>query len=136
MTLHILKLCVGVDSLEELAGWQAGRLKQMKAKRKLLSHVTRMTPKRRDEILDGGSLYWIIKGQIATRQPIVDLKPAIKNGHPSCAIVYEPVLIPVRPRVHRPFQGWRYLKPEDAPGDLPKGVSGELSAELAKLGLL
>lgn len=136
MTLNILKLCVGVETLEELADWQARRIKQLKGRRKLLSHVTRMTPKRRDEILDGGSLYWVIKGQVAARQPIVDLKPAVKNGHPSCAIVYEPILIPVTRRMHRPFQGWRYLKPDDAPPDLPAGISGELSAELAKLGLL
>lgn len=136
MTLHILKLCVGVDALEDLADWQAARLSQMKGPRKLLSHVTRMTPKRRDEILDGGSLYWVIKGQIAARQPIVDLKPAVKHGRPSCAIVYEPVLIPVARRLCRAFQGWRYLKPEDAPPDLPAGMSGELGAELTKLGLL
>lgn len=136
MALHILKLCVGVDSLEDLADWQAGRLKQMSGKTKRLSHVTRMTPKRRDEILDGGSLYWVIKGQIAARQPIVDLKPAAKNGRPHCAIVYEPVLIPVARRLCRAFQGWRYLKPEDAPPDLPRGISDELGAELAKLGLL
>jgi len=136
VALHILKLCVGVDTLQELADWQAARLKQMKGPRKLLSHVTRMTPKRRDEILDGGSLYWVIKGQIAARQPIVDLRPAVKNGHPSCAIVYEPALIPVARRPHRPFQGWRYLKADDAPPDLPGGMSGELGAELAALGLL
>ncbi len=136
MALHILKLCVGVDTLQELADWQAARLKQMKGPRKLLSHVTRMTPKRRDEILDGGSLYWVIKGQIAARQPIVDLRPAVKNGHPSCAIVYEPALIPVARRLHRPFQGWCYLKADDAPPDLPGGMSGELGAELAALGLL
>ena len=136
MALHILKLCVGVDTLQELADWQAARLKQMKGPRKLLSHVTSMTPKRRDEILDGGSLYWVIKGQIAARQPIVDLRPAVKNGHPSCAIVYEPALIPVARRLHRPFQGWRYLKADDAPPDLPGGMSGELGAELAALGLL
>jgi len=136
VALHILKLCVGVDTLQELADWQAARLKQMKGPRKLLSHVTRMTPKRRDEILDGGSLYWVIKGQIAARQPIVDLRPAVKNGHPSCAIVYEPALVPVARRLHRPFQGWRYLKADDAPPDLPGGMSGELGAELAALGLL
>lgn len=136
MALHILKLCVGVETLADLAAWQAQRLARMKGPRKRLSHVTRMTPKRRDEILDGGSLYWVIKGQIAARQPIVDLKPAVKNGHPSCAIVYEPVLIPVARRLQRAFQGWRYLKPENAPPDLPGGVSGELGAELAALGLL
>ncbi len=136
MALHILKLCVGVETLDELRAWQQGRLDRMKGPRKLLSHVTRMTPKRRDEILDGGSLYWVIKGQIAARQPIADLKPAVKNGHPACAIVYEPALIPVARRLQRAFQGWRYLKPENAPPDLPGDISGELGTELAALGLL
>ena len=134
MPLHIIKLAVGADSIADLAAWQERRLRQLKKPQ--LTHVTRMTPKRRDEILDGGSLYWVIKGQIAARQPIVDLRPAVKNGHPSCAIVYEPALIPVARRLHRPFQGWRYLKADDAPPDLPGGMSGELGAELAALGLL
>ncbi len=77
MTLHIIKLCVGVESLEELADWQKKRLAEKKKKKQplVLQHVTRMTPKKADEVLDGGSLYWVIKGQIAARQKLLALKP-------------------------------------------------------------
>ena len=73
--LHIIKLAVGVDSLADLAQWQKQRLKEKKAKgqKPELVHITRMTPKRADEVLDGGSLYWVIKGQVAARQ-------VLKNG--------------------------------------------------------
>jgi hypothetical protein len=143
MTLHILKLCVGVDTLQELAEWQAGRLKDLKKKGKPpeLVHVTRMTPKRKDEVLDGGSLYWVIKGQIAARQKLIDLRKVTKNGTPHCGLVYEPKLIPVQRRAHRAFQGWRYFDPKDAPPDA-RGTKGleklpeKLQAELVNLGLL
>jgi len=71
--LHLIKLCVGVDSLEELAGWQKKRLaeKKKKGQKPELIHVTRQTPKRAAELLDGGSLYWVIKGQIAARQRLI-----------------------------------------------------------------
>lgn len=144
MTLHILKLCVGAESIEDLAQWQAKRIKDQKkrgVKKPELVHVTRMTPKRKDEVLDGGSLYWVIKGQIAVRQKILDLRPVTKNGTPHCGIVYEKTLIPVNRRHHRAFQGWRYFDPKNAPADLriPKGGKGlpeELQAELVSLGLL
>jgi hypothetical protein len=109
----------------------------MKVKR--LSHVTRMTPKRRDEILDGGSLYWIIKGYTTIRQPILDLKAAVKDGHPACAIVYGPEMIPVARRAQRAFQGWRYLDAKSAPADIGRdaaATSPELQQALAELGLL
>ena len=142
MTLHIIKLCVGVDSLEELADWQKKRLAERKKKKLplVLQHVTRMTPKRADEVLDGGSLYWVIKGQIAARQKLVALKPVQKEGKPHCALVYEPKLIPVMRRHHRPFQGWRYFDPKDAPADVRDVKAGnlpeKLKLELAELGLL
>ena len=144
MTLHIIKLCVGADSIEDLAQWQAKRIKEQKkrgVKKPMLMHVTRMMPKRKDEVLDGGSLYWVIKGQIAVRQKILDLKPVTKNGTPHCGIVYDKELVPVNRRHHRAFQGWRYFEPADAPADLriPKGGKGlpeELQAELVSLGLL
>ena len=141
MPLHLIKLCVGVESVQDLADWQAGRLKQLKkaGAKPLLSHVTRTTPKRRDEILDGGSLYWVIKGYTAVRQPIVDLVAAEKQGVPHCAIVYAPELIPVARRAQRAFQGWRYLEAASAPPDL-KGAAldapPELQQALAELGLL
>lgn len=143
MTLHLIKLCVGADSLEDLAQWQARRLAELKKKKKPLElvHVTRQTPKRADELLDGGSLYWVIKGQIAVRQRLIALRPVTKNGVPHCGIVYEPKLIATARRFHRPFQGWRYLNPADAPTDARdlkggKGLPEALKAELAELGLL
>ncbi|HEX4292899.1 MAG TPA: DUF1489 domain-containing protein [Rhizomicrobium sp.] len=144
MTLHIIKLCVGADSVEDLAQWQAGRIRDQK-KRKVktpeLMHVTRMMPKRKDEILAGGSLYWVIKGQIAVRQKILELRPVVKNGKPHCGIVYDPKLVPLYRRAHRAFQGWRYLDPKDAPSDARGGKGIEklpekLQAELVELGLL
>ena len=143
MTLHLIKLCVGAESIEDLADWRKRRLADMKKKRKPpeLVHVTRMTPKRADELLDGGSLYWVIKGQISVRQKLIALKPMVKNGVPHCGLVYEPTLVPVMPRHRSPFQGWRYLAEKDAPPDARamkggKGLSPQLRAELAALGLL
>ena len=143
MPLHIIKLCVGCESLSDLAAWQKQRLKEKRAKgqKPELMHVTRMTPKRAEEVLDGGSLYWVIKGQIAARQKLLDLKPVQKEGKPHCALVYEPKLIPVLRRHHRPFQGWRYFDPRDAPPDA-RGTRGlealpeKLQTELVNLGLL
>ncbi len=143
MTLHLIKLCVGVDSVEDLARWQKGRLAELKKKKRPaeLMHVTRAMPKRKDEVLDGGSLYWVIRCQIAARQRILDLRPVTKNGRLHCGIVYDAQLVPVKRRHHRAFQGWRYFDPKDAPPDLriPKGGKGlpeKLQAELVALGLL
>jgi hypothetical protein len=143
MALHLITLCVGCDSIAELADWQSLRLKQNRAKGKPseLIHITRMKPKRAAELLDGGSIYWVIKGCIAARQPLLDIREAKKNGVPHCGLVYDKALIPVSPRPRRPFQGWRYLEPADAPPDLAhtKGATGlpeSLRRELAALGLL
>lgn len=143
MTLHLIKLCVGAESIEDLAKWQAGRLAELKKKKKPpeLVHVTRQTPKRAEELLEGGSLYWIIKGYVAARQPLLELRPLVRNGVPHCGIVYAPKIIPVARRAHRPFQGWRYLNAKDAPPDASslkggKGLPDALKAELAELGLL
>jgi hypothetical protein len=142
VTLHLIKLCVGVDSVEELATWQKGRLRELKRKKRppVLMHVTRQTPKRAEELLDGGSLYWVIKGHIAVRQRLLALKPVTKNGTPHCGLVYDPTLVLTVRRFHRPFQGWRYLNAKDAPPDARdlKGVNlpEALKIELAELGLL
>lgn len=144
MTLHLLKLCVGVDSLDQLARWQRTRVKalQKTGKRHELVHVTRQTPKRAQELLDGGSLYWVIAGHIAARQRLLAIRPVkSKTGPPRCGLVYEPKLIPTLRRFHRPFQGWRYLEAKDAPVDLRsirfgKGLPEALCAELSELGLL
>lgn len=145
MTIHLIKLCVGCDSVEDLRDWQQGRLAQLRkrGKRAVLQHVTRTMPRRRDEVLDGGSLYWVIKGFVRVRQPIVGLEPTLKDGEPHCAIVYDPELIAVAARPQRPFQGWRYLEPEQAPLDIRESdwTSGDepppgMLAELRELGLL
>ena len=146
MPLHIIKLCVGCESLSELAAWQKQRLKEKRAKgqKPELIHVTRMTPKRGDEVLDGGSLYWVIKGQVRVRQPITALEPRNdEDGRGFCAIRLAAKLVPVLPRRQRPFQGWRYLAAADAPPDLAKGQRvgddeppPEMLAELRALGLL
>jgi hypothetical protein len=143
VTLHLIKLCVGVETLEDLAHWQAQRLAELKKKKKPLElmHMTRQTPRRAEELLDGGSLYWVIKGQIAVHQRLIALRPVVRNGVPHCAIVYEPKLIVTARRNHRPFQGWRYLPAADAPPDARdlkggKGLPEKLKAELAELGLL
>ena len=120
MTLHILKLCVGCDSVEDLRQWQQETLakKRKNGEKAVLIHWTRMTPKRRDEVLDGGSLYWVIKGYVRVRHRILDLKQGNRDGVPHCGIVYEPKPVQTQLMSHRPFQGWRYLDPADAPPDV------------------
>jgi hypothetical protein len=142
--LHLIKLCVGVDSLEELARWQVKRVAALKRKRGKpeLVHVTRQTPKRAADLLDGGSLYWVIRGHIAARQRLIDIRSArAKDGLPGCGLVYEPKLVPTVRRARSPFQGWRYLDPKDAPPDArtfqrATGLPASLCAELIELGLL
>src|SRR6185436_5443000 len=127
MTVHLVKLCVGCDTVQELKDWQIERLKELKRARKPaeLYHRTLQTPKRRDQVLDGGSLYWVIKGFVLVRQRILDLRPGRKDdGTPCCAIVYDEELVATRPQARRAFQGWRYLSPADAPADL-RVVTGE-----------
>lgn len=143
MPLHIIKLCVGCDSLAELADWQKKRLKEKRTKgqKQELVHATRMTPKRKEEILDGGSLYWVIKGQIAARQKLLAFREVKKNGIPHCGLVYDKELVPVVARPRRAFQGWRYLEDKDAPPDIVRTKGAEtlpesLQRELAALGLL
>jgi hypothetical protein len=121
MTVHLLKLCVGVDTVQDLAIWQAERLKRLKRARKVaeLCHRTLQTPRRRDEVLDGGSLYWVIKGYVLVRQRVLDLRPDRKDdGTACCGIVLDPELVLTRSHPRRAFQGWRYLNPADAPRDL------------------
>lgn len=143
MQLHLIKLCVGVDTVEELEAWIDQRLAAArKAKRPVEHvHVTRMTPTRREALLDGGSLYWVIRGHVQVRQRLVDLRPfEDEAGIPRCRIVLDPALVMTEWQPRRPFQGWRYLAAKDAPRDLGDGEAAEmpveLRAELAALGLL
>lgn len=141
--LHLIKLCVGVATLEELRDWQKRRLaeKKKKGQKPELIHVTRQTPKRGDELLAGGSLYWVIKGQIAARQRLLELRAVTHDGVPHCGLVIDKKLVPVLRRGRAAFQGWRYLEAEDAPPDVKlaaggKGLPEALQQELAALGLL
>lgn len=118
--INLVKLCVGANSVEDLAVSQAARLAEDPENQP--RHVTRMWPKQADALLDGGSLYWVIKGVIRVRQRIVRLDEVIgADGIRRCGIVMVPELILTTPALRRPFQGWRYLKPADAPPDLPHG---------------
>ncbi len=145
-TLHLIKLCVGVEKPQDLKDWQASRLAQKKANGEPveLLHITRMTPKRRDELLSGGSLYWVCKRLVQMRQRILDLRPYTdRNGTKRCAIVLDPKIVLTQPQPRRPFQGWRYLPGADAPADLTTrgktpldGIPEEMRSELMKLGLL
>ncbi|WP_312222498.1 DUF1489 family protein [Rhizobium rhizoryzae] len=145
MALHLIKLCVGADSLQDLREWVAERsLTAIAAGLQPHStHTTRMVPKRVEELLDGGSLYWVIKGQVTARQPLLDIVTFTGgDGIGRCNLVLGPEIIETVPQPKRPFQGWRYLTQEDAPRDL--GAIGDdvasmpedLRRELAELGLL
>lgn len=142
VTLHLIKLCVGADSIADLADWQKKRAAERKKNGgpKDIMHVTRQTPKRADDLLDGGSIYWVIKGQVAVRQRLLELRAVTRDGVPHCALVLDKTLLPTERRFHRAFQGWRYLDPKDAPRDLKRGRAAELPeglhAELAQLGLI
>jgi hypothetical protein len=145
MALHLVKLCVGAASIEDLGTWQRGRLcAQRKAgERPRLFHTTFQTPKRVSELLDGGSLYWVIKGVIQVRQRLVGFEEGAKSdGSRCCLILLEEALVPVRPVPRRAFQGWRYLDAGDAPADLGRADKGvatlppKMRRDLAELGLL
>lgn len=145
MTLHLLKLCVGCESIAELRQWQRERAAEARRRGRPYtpSHWTRSMPKRRDEVLDGGSLYWVIEGFVSVRQRVVGLDPKVdKDGRPYCLIRFGRRLVPTDPRPHRPFQGWRYLEPAQAPPDFAarggggRAPSVKMLADLRALGLL
>ena len=144
MPLHLIKLCVGADSLQDLRDWVAQRsLTAMAAGLEPHSvHTTRMIPKRAEELLDGGSLYWVIKGQVQARQQLLDIRTFTgEDGIGRCNLVLGPEVVETALQPRRAFQGWRYLKSEEAPADLAEmGGAGDLPdhlrRELAELGLL
>ena len=120
MPLHLIKLCVGCDSIQDLEAWIAQKQKERKRKKLAPEHIhtTRMVPKRADELTTGGSLFWVIRGQVLCRERILAVRP------------------------FRAFQGWRYLIAKEAPRDLDRAAPGaahmpeELRRELRELGLL
>lgn len=144
MALHLLKLCVGAESIADLSSWIAERRAAAEAAGRTYeqTHTTRMVPTRTAELLDGGSLYWVIKGQLSARQKLLGIRPFVDgDGIRRCHLVLEPEVVPVVPRPSRAFQGWRYLAAKDAPADLGGGGTGAdlpeaLRRELSQLGLL
>lgn len=144
MSLNLIKLCVGCESVEELEGWIALKLDEKRRAGQPVEsfHTTRMVPKRIDELLAGGALYWIIKGGVQCRQRLLDVRPFVDaEGVGRCRLILAPEVIRTEWQPRRPFQGWRYLSPEDAPADLAgSGADDELPLhlrkELTELGLL
>ncbi len=139
--VHLLKLNVGTESVESLTAWQASP--GAKGPDGLPRHVTRMFPRREAEVLAGGSIFWVIKGLIQARQPIRRLDRVMgQDGIERCAIVLDPELIRTETAPKRPFQGWRYLQPENAPRDLPAhrqeedSLPPELAGALAEIGVI
>jgi hypothetical protein len=138
--LNIVKLCVGAETVQDLADWQ--RQNAPYWAKGTAQHVTRMFPRREAEILGGGSLYWVIKGVILARQEILDLQPQRgSDGIERCAIILNAQIIHTHPAPRRAFQGWRYLEAADSPPDLPQGRAAEaplpqeLARALAEMGL-
>jgi hypothetical protein len=151
MALNLIKLCVGVDTVEQLASFQKRRRGELAAAGlpPYNRHLTRNFPRRVEEILDpteggSGSLFWVIRREVRVRQPFHAIEEAVDHeGRRCCALVLEPDLIRVDPRPQRPFQGWRYLEAADAPRDLATGAHDEIDEmpeemvrELRALGLI
>ena len=145
MPLHLIKLCVGCDSVANLEDWIKQKLKEKKRRGQKPEHIrtTRMVPKRADELTDGGSLYWVIRGQISCRERIRDIRPFTdKDGIGRCRVVLDGKLVLVEPRPRSAFQGWRYLEAKEAPRDLSRAAPGaakmpeQMRRELRELGLL
>lgn len=138
--INLVKLCVGTDAVEDLEIWQQQRAPHLPDG--LPRHVTRMWPKQADRLLSGGSLYWVFRGLILARQRILRLDEVRgEDGILRCGIVFDPEIIRTEPVHRRPFQGWRYLKPEDSPSDLAAGrrrddaLPPSLLAALSEIGV-
>jgi hypothetical protein len=144
MPLHLIKLCVGCDSVADLEDWIKQKLKEKKKRGQKPEHIhtTRMVPKRAEELI-GGALYWVIRGQISCREKILAIRPTIgKDGIRRCQVVLDGKVVLVEPRPRSAFQGWRYLEAKDAPRDLSRAAPGaarmpeQMRRELRELGLL
>jgi len=128
MPLHMIKLCVGCDTVEQLVDWHAADLQ---GGRPWTMH-TRQTPKRAAEMIAGGSLFRVFKGVILCRQRIVDIATVGQGMDARCEVTLDPQIVRVAPTPRRAFQGWRYLEPKDAPDDLAQDLAGEIPADLAR----
>jgi hypothetical protein len=138
--INILKLSVGSESVADHADWQLSQRHRWPEGRAI--HVTRMFPKREAEVLNGGSLFWVIKGLVQCRQKILGLEQVTGgDGISRCALILDSEIIRTETAPRRPFQGWRYLEPSDSPADLARGREHEqalpaaLAQALAEIGL-
>ena len=138
--INMVKLCVGVDRIEDLIDWHQTHSSPFATGER--RHTTRMWPKREEELLNGGSLFWVVRGTILCRQRIVRLdRVEGQDGILRCGIIMDPEVIRTEAAPRRPFQGWRYLTPEDAPRDLRASSKSEsilptaLSQALADIGV-
>ncbi|MBT3767964.1 MAG: DUF1489 domain-containing protein [Rhodospirillaceae bacterium] len=144
MTLNLIKLAVGVEDVDHLQEIQTRRLKAaaLRSKETKLFHITRNKPRRMAELIEGGSMYWVIKGFVRARQCILGVEDGIEGETRSgCGLVLEPILVRTQMMPWKPFQGWRYLEGENAPVDVNSDASevelpAEMAAELRNLGLL
>lgn len=145
MTVHLVKMAVGIESFEHLKDVQADRYRRVQETegKGVLRHMTRNTPRRSEDVLDDGSIYWIIKGYIRAHQRITGFGEAMgRNGRPRCALILDPKLVRTELLPHKPIQGWRYMEPAAVPEDLTSkamektSLPDEMAAELRALGLL
>ena len=134
--VHLIKLAVGCDGIDALKAFQAARLAAFGH----VFHLTRSVPKRADELTEGGSIYWVVKGAIIARQRVLEVQSVQDDeGKPRCCLILDPMVVEVEARAMKPFQGWRYLEPDTAPRDRRAGeaeMPPEMAAELRELGLL
>ena len=134
--IHLIKLAVGCDDVAALKAFQAARLSAFGH----VFHLTRALPKRADELTGGGSLYWVVKGVVAARQRVLEVRADRDDDErPRCRLILDAAVVEVEPRAMKPFQGWRYLAPESAPRDRRPGEQEpppEMAAELRALGLI
>lgn len=143
MTVHLIKLSVGTENFADLQARQQARLLMLEksGKQPELIHTTRNKPRRANEILDGGSIFWVVKGGIIARQKMLDIRTITLDGVPHCELVFDTTLVSVQWQPRRAFQGWRYLEEQDAPQD--RDVTSQedempqaMRQELMRLGLL
>jgi len=143
MPLHLIKMSVGSTSFQSLDAWMKRNSFSHASGKKAFIHGTTMRPKRIDELLAGGSIYWVVKGFIIARNPLlaIDFNEGAQ-GRARCSLVCGLPMVPVAPRRFRAFQGWRYFKPEDTPSDIRRGdlkkstLPEDLAGELSDLGLI
>ena len=128
MPLNMIKLCVGCDTVEELLDWRSASA----APGEPWILRTRQTPKRAEEMLEGGSLYRVFKGVILCRQKILAIDTVGDGVNARCEVTLDGEIVRVSPSPRRAFQGWRYLEVKDAPDDLDMGAFNEAPPELAQ----